>query len=170
MTILVTYASKHSATRAIAERIAGTLREQGLAADVAAVEQVADVTRYDGFVIGSAVYYGSWLKPAVEFVRRHRATLAEQPVWLFSSGPLGADDPMPAQTPKQIAEIERLIRPREHRIFAGKLDADSLSFLERTVVKGVKAPYGDFRQWDELDAWAASIARALRIQPASATR
>src|SRR5690349_10205290 len=116
---------------AIAERIAGALRMHGLAADVAEVEQVTDVTRYDAFVIGSAVYVGSWLKPAVEFVRRHQPTLAERPVWLFSSGPLGPEGVSPRELPKQIAEIERLTHPREHRIFSGKLDSSDLSFLER---------------------------------------
>ena len=41
-------------------------------------------------MIGSAVYFGKWSKEGTEFVRRNRASLAAgQPVWLFSSGPLG---------------------------------------------------------------------------------
>jgi len=30
------------------------------------------------------------------------------------------------------------------------------------MVKGVKAPYGDFRDWSEIDSWAASIARNIK--------
>jgi hypothetical protein len=29
------------------------------------------------------------------------------------------------------------------------------------IVKAVKAPEGDFRDWDEIDAWADEIAVAL---------
>jgi menaquinone-dependent protoporphyrinogen IX oxidase len=42
-------------------------------------------------VIGSGVYYGSWLKEATEWVHRNQAVLAERPVWLFSVGPLGVE-------------------------------------------------------------------------------
>jgi menaquinone-dependent protoporphyrinogen oxidase len=44
---------------------------------------------YDAFVIGSGVYNAHWLKTAAELVRRNHDLLAERPVWLFSSGPLG---------------------------------------------------------------------------------
>jgi menaquinone-dependent protoporphyrinogen oxidase len=53
------------------------------------------------------------------------------------------------------------ISPREHRMFFGALDAGRLSFGERMVVKAVKAPQGDFRNWDEIAGWARSIAGVL---------
>jgi hypothetical protein len=37
--------------------------------------------------------------------------------------------------------------------------------MERVVVKGVRAPDGDFRDWNAIEEWAESIAHAL--QPAS---
>jgi menaquinone-dependent protoporphyrinogen oxidase len=36
-----------------------------------------------------------------------------------------------------------------------------LSFAERMMVKAVRAPEGDFRDWQAIEAWAASIARDL---------
>src|SRR5262249_60589803 len=87
---LVADASKHGATRQIAERIAETLRTGGLDAESRPVDAVGDPAGYDAFVIGSAAYLGSWLKAATAFVRRHQALLTSRPVWLFSSGPLGA--------------------------------------------------------------------------------
>jgi hypothetical protein len=42
-------------------------------------------------VIGAAAYMFHWLKDATRFVKRHHRLLAERPVWLFSSGPLGTD-------------------------------------------------------------------------------
>src|SRR5688500_11899198 len=89
MSVLVDHATKHHATPQIAERIAETLRASGLDAVAQPMKSVDDLAGYDAFVLGSAVYFGSWLKEATAFVRRHQAILADRPVWLFSSGPLG---------------------------------------------------------------------------------
>jgi menaquinone-dependent protoporphyrinogen oxidase len=125
------------------------------------VEEVSDPGSYEAFVIGSAVYYGSWLKEATERVHRNQAALAGRPVWLFSSGPLGAEIKDAEQQPKEIAEFQHAIRPREQRIFFGALDHTRLSFAERMMAKAVRAPEGDFRDWQATEAWAASIATNL---------
>jgi menaquinone-dependent protoporphyrinogen oxidase len=158
MSVLVAYASKHGSTQEIAERIAGRLRERGEQVELRGFNEVQDVTGYRAAVIGSAVYFSSWVKEATEFVRKHETALAEYPIWLFSSGPTG-DAVLPA--PKELAGLEAAIHPRNHRIFTGALDPKKLSFPERIAVKAVKAPLGDFRDWTEIDAWADSIAAEL---------
>jgi menaquinone-dependent protoporphyrinogen oxidase len=166
MATLVTYGSKHGSTAGIADRIAERLRQRGLVVTVRPVSAVTDLQRYEAFVIGSAVYMGSWMQEATEFVRRNRALLAERPVWLFSSGPTGVAT---LPEPKQITEFQAAIRPRDHRVFAGALDRQQLSFSERVIVKAVKAPTGDFRDWDDIDAWAETIAHTLAL-PARAAQ
>jgi len=161
MTILVAYASKHGSTQGIAERIAEKLRQLGKEAEARPVDTVEDPGSYDALVIGSAVYYGSWLKEATEWVLRNQAILAQSPVWLFSSGPLGTDVKDAEQQPKESAEFQQALGPRDQRIFFGVLDHNKLSFPERMVVKAVRAPEGDFRDWQAIDAWAESIARDL---------
>jgi len=161
MTVLVAYASKHGSTQGIAERIAEKLRQLGKEAEVRPVDAVEDPGSYEAFVIGSAVYYGSWLKEATEWVHRNQAILAQRPVWLFSSGPLGTEVKDAEQQPKEMAEFQQAIRPRDERIFFGALDHNRLSFAERMVLKAVRAPEGDFRDWQAIDAWAESIARDL---------
>ena len=89
MRVLVTYASKHGATQGIAERIGEQLAAAGLRVEVLSCEQADDVSSYDAFVVGSALYMFRWLKPAMKFVNRRRAVLAARPLWLFSSGPVG---------------------------------------------------------------------------------
>ncbi len=158
MRVLVTYASRHASTREVAERIASRLRESGQEVDLAPVNDVHDVQRYGAVVVGSAIYYGRWLRPALAFVRRHQAALADRPVWLFSSGSLGD---VPGAEPAQVGELREAGRPRDHRVFGGALDRDRLGFTERMVVRMVRAPDGDFRRWEEIDAWADSIARQL---------
>lgn len=158
MPILVTYASKHGSTQDIAERIAATLRRLGHEVIVQPVHAVENPAAYEAVILGSAVYFGSWLKEATAFVRRHRDELAAHPVWLFSSGPLGDT---PAADPKELTEFQAAIHPHGHRTFVGSLDRRNLSFTERMIVKAVKAPDGDFRDWDDINTWAESIAQAL---------
>ena len=159
MDVLVTYASKHGSTQELAERIASSLNQHGVRAEVRPMNHVDGLEGYDGVVIGSAIYIGRWMKQATQFVERVRPALAGCRVWLFSSGPLGDK---PGVDPPQIAELKTSLKVVEHRLFAGALRRERLSLVERALVKGVKAPYGDFRDWSEIDSWSASIARHLK--------
>jgi menaquinone-dependent protoporphyrinogen oxidase len=161
MNILVAYASKYGATEGIARRIADILHREGYLTKASPIEQAEHLAAYDAAVLGSAVYYGSWLKEAVEFVHRNRSALALRPVWLFSSGPLGEHVEDGEPQPKEIAELRALLQPRDHRTFFGALDHAKLSFAERMVVKAVRAPGGDFRDWDAIEAWAKGIGSAV---------
>jgi menaquinone-dependent protoporphyrinogen oxidase len=129
MRILVAYGSRYGATKGIAERIGEKLRTAGHDADVRPAKLAGGLTAYDAFVIGSAAYLGRWLKEAAEFVRRNRVVLADRPLWLFSSGPLGTETTDPqgrdltvASEPKEIAEFRESVKPRGHRVFFGALD------------------------------------------------
>jgi menaquinone-dependent protoporphyrinogen oxidase len=162
MRVLVAYASKHGSTREIAARIAASLEQHGLTVDLRPTNHVDGLDGYDAVVIGSAVYIGRWMKEATEFVERLRPALAGSRVWLFSSGPLGDQ---PGVDPPQVAELEASLNVVEHRLFAGSMSKDRLSLVERALVKGVKAPYGDFRDWNAIDWWATGIAKQLSGSP-----
>jgi menaquinone-dependent protoporphyrinogen oxidase len=112
-------------------------------------------------VIGSAIYYGSWIKEATDWVNKNQSVLANRPVWLFTRGPLGTEVEDDEQQPREIADFQKLIKPRDHRIFFGSLDLNKLSFTERTMLKAVHAHEGDYRDWKAIDAWAESIVRDL---------
>lgn len=160
MNVLVAVASKHGATFGIAETIAGTLRTDGCTARVAAVHDVGDLGLYDAVVIGSAVYAGGWMKEARQFVEQNAKTLARIPVWLFSSGPLG-DPPKPDEDPLDASLMVVATGARGHRTFPGALHKDELGFGERTMVRAVHAPEGDFRDWTAVREWAGVIAEEL---------
>ena len=161
MRVLVAYASKHGSTEGIARAIVERLAEAGEEAEARSVSEVDELAGVDAVVLGSAIYAGSWMKEAVEFVHRHAEPLAERPVWLFSSGPLGEEVEDEEQQPRQLREMEGIVGPVEHRLFFGALDRSKLGFAERMIVKAVKAPDGDFRDWDEIRAWADTIAADL---------
>ena len=62
---------------------------------------------------------------------------------------------------RQLEELRETLNPRDHRIFFGALDKEKLGFGERMIAKAVKAPDGDFRDWDQIGAWAEGIAAEL---------
>lgn len=172
MRVLVAYASKYGSTSGIAERIARTLNESGQVATAVPVSEAGSLDGYDAYVIGSAAYMFSWLKEAADFVRRNTAFLSSRPVWLFSSGPLGTEtrdaqgrDVRETTVPKEIAEFQVAIRPRGHHVFFGAFDHAKLSLTHRLIYAmpaGKKLfTEGDFRDWDEIDAWARTIAAEL---------
>jgi menaquinone-dependent protoporphyrinogen oxidase len=161
MKVLVTFASKHGSTREIAGSIAEVFRNCGLNTDLQEVTQVADIKDYDAVVLGSAIYAGNLLPEARSFAERFRGPLSEKPLWLFSSGPLGAEDPQPHDDPQRIAATLGELPLRDHKIFVGRLDLDSLGFAERMITRVVKAPAGDFRDWESIKGWALKIATEL---------
>jgi menaquinone-dependent protoporphyrinogen oxidase len=176
MRILVAYASRHGATRGIAERIAQTLERDGLEVALRPADKAGTVDDVDAFVIGSAAYNHHWLKEATEFVRRHRSLLAGRPVWLFSSGPTGTDtvdangrDLLEASKPEEFDEFAD-IGPRDRRVFFGAYDPDAEpigvaeklgSFFTRIPAIREALPAGDFRDWPAIEAWADGIAQEL---------
>jgi len=181
MRILVAYASRHGATQGIAERIAEVLEAAGLDAEVKPVKDAADLTAYDAFVIGGAVYMFHWLKEMPKFLRRHQDMLAEHPVWLFSSGPLGTEmvdekgrDVLQVSEAKETAELKAAVNARDHAMFFGAYTRGKpIGLAERFVAHMPAArdamPEGDFRDWETIETWAAGIARELGNPPLRST-
>jgi menaquinone-dependent protoporphyrinogen oxidase len=160
--VLVAAASRHGSTLEIAQAIGRTLSARGLDVLTLPAEEVDAVDGFDAAVLGSAVYYGHWLEPARDLAEAHAAALAGRPVWLFSSGPLGdPDHRLPPDDALDVSAQAEAVLPVEHRIFAGKLDRQALAFREKAMVAALKAPVGDFRDWEAIEAFAHSIADRL---------
>jgi len=164
--VLVAYATKYGATAEIADKIGQVLRQAGLRADVLPADRAGDLTPYKAVVLGSAVYIGQWRKEAAKFLEANEKKLAGRPVWLFSSGPTGKGDPVELMKgwrfPKALQPIAERTHARDMAIFHGALDSKKLNLIEKWMIKNVKAPVGDFRDWDAITAWATAIADALK--------
>ncbi len=61
----------------------------------------------------------------------------------------------------KIDDLVTATHPREHRVFAGRLEMRRLGFVQRTIARAVHAGEGDFRDWDAIQEWATGIADAL---------
>lgn len=182
MKVLVAYATRHGATRGIAERIAETLERNGLATALVPADQATHVEDYDAVIIGGAAYAGGWLSQASAFVRRHEAVLVNRPVWMFSSGPIGTDlidakgrDVVKASEPREFAQFGEAIQARGMQVFFGAFDPDAkpIGLLEKLGAPFLRMPSvrkempsGDFRDWPKIEAWAEGIAAELRREAA----
>lgn len=160
MVVWVVVASKYGSTREVAEAIA---EELGHGHEVQ-VRNAAEVDSFEGadaVVLGSAIYAGRWLEPARKLIEERSGELASRAVWLFSVGPLGDPAKPEDAGPEGISEAIDATNASGHEVFAGKLDRAALSRVERLMVRALRAPEGDFRDWDAIRAWAAGVAAEL---------
>ena len=164
--VLVAYGSKYGGTAEIAEEIGKVLKQEEFEVDVFSADHIKNPARYDAFVIGSGVYAGFWRKEAVKFVINNETLMAEKPVWIFSSGPTGEGDVKDLMSgweyPGKIRPAVEKIKPREITVFHGVADPEKMSFFDKLILKMVKAPSGDFRNWNTITDWAKSIATELK--------
>lgn len=164
--VLVAYASKYGATAEIAEKIGEVLRQAGLTTDVLPANKAGDPAAYAAVVLGSAVYIVQWRKEAVKFLKDNQKLLAEVPVWLFSSGPMGEGDPVELlkgwRFPEKLRLVIESMKPLDIAVFGGVLDMSRLNPLERFMMNRVKVQPGDYRDWDTIASWAANIAGELQ--------
>jgi menaquinone-dependent protoporphyrinogen oxidase len=164
--VLVAYASKYGATAEIAEQVGEGLKKAGLEVEVLPAEKVKDLGEYGAVVLGSAVYAGQWRKEASDFLQGNEQALKEMPVWLFSSGPTGEGDPVEAMKgwrfPEALQPVADRIGPRDKAFFMGEIDMKKLNLPERMIIKAMKAPSGDFRDWETIESWAGGIAGELK--------
>ena len=165
--VLVTCASKYGATAEIAEKIGVVLRRADLWVDVLPVGDVQNLDLYQAVVLGSGIYIGQWIKSATAFLKDHEKSLAERPVWLFSSGPTGKGDPVELvdgwRLPAAVRPFVERIWPRDVAVFHGWIDPEKINWIEKwSIQKLVKKPFGDFRDWDMIVNWTTQIASAVK--------
>ncbi|WP_431783039.1 flavodoxin domain-containing protein [Streptomyces chumphonensis] len=170
MTTLVGFASAHGSTAEIAERIGAGLRARHVEVDVRAVEEVGDPSRYSAFVLGSAVHDMAWLPQATDFVAAHEELLVRSPVWVFSVGmPAALRGPWKVLAPREeqhvVGELLARLRPHGHALFSGVVAEDHLPPAGRAIFRAMGLRFGDYRDWDAVDAFAADVARALSAGP-----
>lgn len=164
--ILVAYASKCGSTGEVAEVVGEVLRGTGASVDVRTVKEARDLKQYDAVVVGSAIRMGKLLPGAVKFAKKHRSTLGRVPVAYFLVC-LAMKEDTPENRQEAMGYLEPLLKVREPvstGLFGGKVDHSKLSFMMRMVASkddtGV-LDEGDWRNWDEIRAWAGEITTIL---------
>jgi menaquinone-dependent protoporphyrinogen oxidase len=157
--ILITYATRAGSTGEVASAIGAELRRRGLEADIQPVTANPTVGKYEAVILGSAIRMANWLPEIVEFIKTNQSALQSRPVALFTVHILntGADETSRTARLAYLNTVRPLLNPVDEVFFTGRIDLTTLSFVDRLMVKMVKSPIGDFRDWDEIRAWSSAI-------------
>jgi menaquinone-dependent protoporphyrinogen oxidase len=157
--VLVTCASKYGSTGGVADAIGKELCSKDVAADVVLIENATNVGSYQGVVIGSAIYMGKWMSDAADFVKKNRDILSQVPVAYFLVC-MTLSQPTEKKRAEVLSYMDPIlkavpeIKPVGIGTFAGALDYDNLSWLNKKILKSKGTPEGDFRDWNAIRAWA----------------
>lgn len=152
--VLVAYASKYGSVEEVARFVAGVLRDEGADCDVVAAREAPHLQGYDLVVLGGGLYMTRLHRDARRFLQRHREELAEVPLAVFAMGPLSAD---PVEKEKVRPQLEHGLRrypelaPVATAIFGGVIAPEKMPFAFNRM------PAGDYRDWDEIRRFAASL-------------
>ncbi len=157
--VLVTYASKYGSTGGVADAIGKELCSKDVATDVALIKNASNIGSYRGVVIGSAIYMGKWMSEAVDFVKKNKDTLRQMPVAYFLvcmtlSQPTEKNRAEVLSYMDPILKAVPEIKPVGIGTFAGALDYNNLSWLNKKILKSKGTPEGDFRDWNAIRTWA----------------
>ena len=153
--VLIAYATKHGTTREVAESIAGTLRELGLAVETEEAGRVRDIAHYDAVVVGGGLYMGKWHADARHVLKRHRHQLAGKRLAVFGMGPDSLDEVKVAESRRQLEHSLAAtpeLQPIAVAIFGGALEPENWRFPFNRL------PAFDARDWDAIRGWAEQVA------------
>lgn len=157
--ILVAYASRYGSTGGVADAIGTELCSKNVAADVVLIENTGNINSYQGMIIGAPVYMGKWMSEAVDFVKKNRDILSKVPVAYFFvcmtlAQPTKKDRIEVLSYMEPILKAVPEIKPVGIGTFAGALDYNNLSWINKKILKSKGTPEGDFRDWNDIRAWA----------------
>lgn len=152
MKILIAIGSKRGGTVEIGEWLRQALQRAGFEAELKPAKEVRQVDGYDAVIVGGSLYMFRWHRDAQRFVENQAAALRTRDVWFFSSGPL--DDSSGKKVIPPLPNVSRLmlsVGAHGHATFGGRMEPGSSSL-----------PVGDWRDRSQVEAWAATVALALK--------
>ena len=157
--ILVAYASRKGSTAGIAQAIGRELQSAGHSIDVIEMKTVSTLEGWDAVVAGAPVYMGKVDKDLSKFVAKNRDRLASIPVAAFAVGiaPVAPDIEPVDKVIDDLRQALSPVQPIATAVFAGRLDPERMSFVERQMVRMLKVRTGDFRDWNIIAAWAKEL-------------
>ena len=174
--VLLLYATKHGHTAKIADRIARTLREEGVVVDVRESHATAGVAPhgYDAVLVGASIHAGHHQREVVDWVKHHEIALNGMPSAFFSVCLAAAEDDEEsrAATRKYIDDLvdETGWTPGKAVTFAGALQYREYDFFTRTLIRLMMKRGGhptdtsrdyDYTDWDAVERFARDFAREV---------
>lgn len=157
--VLIIYATRSGSTAGVADAIGTELGRRALDVDIQPVTASSTLSAYEAVILGSAIRMANWLPEMVEFIKMNQSVLQSRPVALFTVHMLntGVDETSRAARLAYLDTVRPLLNPVDEVFFTGRIDLETLSFVDRLMVKMVRSPIGDFHDWDGIRAWSSAI-------------
>jgi len=172
--VLVAYDTKYNATADIAALIGLVLCAQGFDVTVLKADDksLSDISTYDAVILGSPIYYGSWLPAAQAFLKKHEQTLATMPVAYFISSNLLREGY--ASPEKEAKALQYYVQPVLDQYpaikplepignFGGKVEFSDFTAFEWIIMKAFGYYDNDSRDWNKIAQWAQQISILLTM-------
>jgi menaquinone-dependent protoporphyrinogen oxidase len=164
--VLIAYASTNGSTQEVAEVIASTLHESGLAVDLQPMGKVRTLDGYSAVVLGAPLYMIHWHKDALHFLSKHHGALVKRPVAIFAGGPFASGDEKEWQEVRRQLDQEMAkfpwLKPIAVEIVGGKYDPKKLRFPLNLIPALKQMQASDLRDWDAIRRWASTLATQLQ--------
>ena len=165
--ILLAYASVHGSTQEIAERIAETMRKDGVVVDLQPARKVHTLSEYRAVVLGAPIYMFHLHKDALNFISRHKDTLmGGLPIAIFAGGPIEIGKDQWADVRKNLdQELAKFpwLKPIAVEVVGGRFDPTNLNFPYNLIPALKQTPAADLRDWEAIRIWAGELVH--KIQP-----
>ncbi|MCP4541927.1 MAG: flavodoxin [Chloroflexi bacterium] len=160
--ILVAYATAAGSTGEVAEVIGKAMTDGGAAVDVRQVKEVTVVSEYHAVVLGTGIRAGQVYREAAAFVETHQQALSQMPVAYFVvCATMGENTEKSCAEASayldQLQEKTPAVEPVDKGLFGGVMDYGRLPLVLRLIIKAMKKPEGDWRDWEAIRTWATNL-------------
>lgn len=167
--ILVTYGTKYGSTAEIAARVGQRFTDAGFDTDVLHANFGIDIAKYDGLVVGSPMYAGTWLPDPSLLLVVNQELVTRLPVALFSVGMIDLKHPgklreeHDAWVEKAFFDEGIQMNVIASDVFNGSYSPRNLPWWMR-IVEGILrvTPRGDHRDWQQIERWSDETAQAMK--------
>jgi len=175
---LIVYGTRYGTAAEIAEEIARVIWDEGIEVDLIDAKFVkdCDVTPYDLVVVGSGIKMGKWTKESLKFLNNNQSALIKKKVALYvSCGAANNEKTKPEGQEKYLDDVALKYlsgKPVAMGLFGSVYDPNAkhgllykftMRFIKKELEKqGIDtSKRHDYRNWDEIRAWARGLADRL---------
>jgi menaquinone-dependent protoporphyrinogen oxidase len=154
---LIAYGSAAGSTAEVAQAIGEEMQKGGVEVDVKPVEDIKNISGYDGVVVGSSVRMFTLLGKTKRFLRKHRKQLRQLPLAYFISC-MTMKEPTEENLEKTKGFAKPMLKVKEPLslgLFGGCFDPDKLTGIFAQTMK--EEPKEDARDWEKIKAWTREI-------------